>query len=691
MISRIELTNYQPYLGDHAVDLQEGVTLIEASYDDDDRASNRGGKSALLEAIPFAMYGYARTTKRDVIHHEADKSCKVSVKTSLGDFTRTWTGSSFRASADAPPFMSLEAALATWFMGTGEASGLFGMDAASRKELLIPVLVRDLDVWTRLAESAESKYTVRRNGSSELQQRYAAAEARVEELERTVLEAPDDAAVDVLAAKVEELRASVDRTARTATTVRKEADALEASVQALSTPMQQIRTSTVPEVTDMAPAQAKLRSLEAKRTQLAAFLQSFTDALTRERVREEGLRRKERELDLQPTCPFTKQFCQVAEDTLEQRRSEVQTELDALMPVLVEIQSNRDSAAEAVRKLDTKLAEQREVLTNLELTNQAAQNWWGHLHDVVRANPLLEEFGLHDGGNLQLKTALIKLGTSGGLDKAIEQKDLLADQLDAKAAALREELAAVQTDLTRLRTLKTAAEQHVQRLEQAKSERDAAAAALTRNVTETKALNHLVRACSTSGIPAEIAADTARVLEAYINDTLTLVETPIRVRVEPFENTATTYERVCPVCGFTHDKSAKRGTCQSCGEPRTPMRLLNFALQYERGTSYRIESAGGRLMSDLACRIGYYRLMSALNGGMNWGTLAADEIFGSLDVPNRNEVYRFLSETLPKMQFGFRQILVVSHVPLELSGTEHRVRIQASRSERGSVRSRILE
>ena len=55
MISRIELTNYQPYLGDHAVDLQEGVTLIEASYDDDDRASNRGGKSALLEAIPFAM------------------------------------------------------------------------------------------------------------------------------------------------------------------------------------------------------------------------------------------------------------------------------------------------------------------------------------------------------------------------------------------------------------------------------------------------------------------------------------------------------------------------------------------------------------------------------------------------------------------------------------------------------------
>lgn len=147
MISRIELLNYQPYLGAHAVDLKDGVTLIEASYDDDERSSNRGGKSALLEAIPFAMYGYARTTKRDVIHHEADNSCQVSVQTSLGTFTRTWTKSgSFHISAEAQPFMSLEASLATWFMGTGEASGLFGWMRRPARSFSCPCWC---GTWTR--------------------------------------------------------------------------------------------------------------------------------------------------------------------------------------------------------------------------------------------------------------------------------------------------------------------------------------------------------------------------------------------------------------------------------------------------------------------------------------------------------------------------------------------------------------
>ena len=56
-VARIELRNWARYAGEVAVDLGPEVYAVEAEWDGDKARSNWGGKSKLVEAIPFALFG----------------------------------------------------------------------------------------------------------------------------------------------------------------------------------------------------------------------------------------------------------------------------------------------------------------------------------------------------------------------------------------------------------------------------------------------------------------------------------------------------------------------------------------------------------------------------------------------------------------------------------------------------------
>lgn len=62
-VARIELRNWARFAGEVAVDLGPEVYAVEAEWDGDKARSNWGGKSKLVEAIPFALFGWHRDAK----------------------------------------------------------------------------------------------------------------------------------------------------------------------------------------------------------------------------------------------------------------------------------------------------------------------------------------------------------------------------------------------------------------------------------------------------------------------------------------------------------------------------------------------------------------------------------------------------------------------------------------------------
>lgn len=78
-VARIRLHNWMRFRGDHEIVLSPGVHAVTAKWEHDRDRSNWGGKSSLLEAIPFAFYGWHRHGVEDdwITKGEKDGSVEI--------------------------------------------------------------------------------------------------------------------------------------------------------------------------------------------------------------------------------------------------------------------------------------------------------------------------------------------------------------------------------------------------------------------------------------------------------------------------------------------------------------------------------------------------------------------------------------------------------------------------------------
>src|ERR1700690_3622074 len=65
IIRSINLRNWECFRGDHALKLKKGVYAIVAEYSDDPEQSNAAGKTSILEAVNFALFGEHRHRYED--------------------------------------------------------------------------------------------------------------------------------------------------------------------------------------------------------------------------------------------------------------------------------------------------------------------------------------------------------------------------------------------------------------------------------------------------------------------------------------------------------------------------------------------------------------------------------------------------------------------------------------------------
>ena len=188
-IEKLELCNWMPFRGQHALTLPSGAIAVVGRYEENERRSNWSGKTALLEAIRWAIYGVHRKRLEDGLIHRGESETWVDVALTggieirrirkLGGPTRVFVlcaaegvrleGSAAEDWISRALGLSYQDARATVLLEQGDTEALVGRTSSQRRETIAAWL--ELDLWDRLnvrartaARSASDALTALRSG-----------------------------------------------------------------------------------------------------------------------------------------------------------------------------------------------------------------------------------------------------------------------------------------------------------------------------------------------------------------------------------------------------------------------------------------------------------------------------------------------------------------------------------------------
>jgi DNA repair exonuclease SbcCD ATPase subunit len=166
---------------------------------------------------------------------------------------------------------------------------------------------------------------------------------------------------------------------------------------------------------------------------------------------------------------------------------------------------------------------------------------------------------------------------------------------------------------------------------------------------------------SKNGIPSHQIETAFQDLEQESNIILEKINSDISIEFSA-EREMGSWEDNCLICGFTFPKGFRKNECPGCNSERQKKRKEELQIKIitkGKEIDFNLESGGGKVLISLAIRLAFIRMLQR-RLGVNLGLVVFDEIFGMLDSENRNYVLRLLADTLIT-DFGFSQIFVISH------------------------------
>src|SRR5262245_39449347 len=84
ILNQISLANWMPFRGAHRVEVPSGVVSVVARYEGREGRSNMAGKTAFLESVAYALFGWYRTRSVDDVVTEGEGEAHVEVTLSDG-------------------------------------------------------------------------------------------------------------------------------------------------------------------------------------------------------------------------------------------------------------------------------------------------------------------------------------------------------------------------------------------------------------------------------------------------------------------------------------------------------------------------------------------------------------------------------------------------------------------------------
>lgn len=632
----IWLRNWMCFGGDVSIEnLPASPIAVVARFEDDRERSNWGGKTALLEAIRWAILGVHRKRTDDgIIFHGAatavvelvfDGELPLSVRRSRPRGGPTLLevvpagragGALTRDAAEEELLrvfrLSSEDFDNTLWWGQGDTEALVGETSGVRRAIVGRWL--ELELWERLGKRA-SKFL----GTSRDELERSRASLAGLDRGRTRSEIEREASVE--SEKLARLTVEVD--ALTASLQRYSVDDAKERKAAEVGRMEVELQEAARRATHARQAVAAGMAATVEREELARLTEAWDEVRAKHGAAGEEKRRALAVVSdgFDGTCPVTRSACPAADEVREQ---------DAA----IRRRANEASSAFAV------VAKEHEAIRyRLEAARTAAAT-------VARDRSRMEEaIAASKALSARLEAARTELAE-------MPEPERLDPTATSRLASLR-----VERDRLQVRTGALG-----QELREAKRRDEGIAeqkAVLAQRESDARAALLAARALGPTGIPAKIAAEQLHSLERRANALLAGVGLSFAFA---WQRELQEVAPDCRECGFTYEKRARQKECPSCGAPRGNKRSDELDIVVDDRSAEledaRAKSGGAKVLIASAIRLAASTMIRERRGSP-LAVAIVDEPFGPLDAANR----RLLARTFGSMlgSVGLEQAFVVSH------------------------------
>jgi DNA repair exonuclease SbcCD ATPase subunit len=214
-------------------------------------------------------------------------------------------------------------------------------------------------------------------------------------------------------------------------------------------------------------------------------------------------------------------------------------------------------------------------------------------------------------------------------------------------------------------------EEEIGRAEQYEARRKRLSESISESLRELGAWQYCIYMFGDRGIPNEFIKNAFDSLESDVNYLLGRMETGLSVEFKPYRESRTK-EKHCIACGKEFGSREKE--CKDCGETRQRKRIEQLVLNIHdanEGTvsDFSLDSGGGQVLISFAVRLALL-LFKIRQGRCQTMPIVLDEIVGMLDPVNRAAIVDVVLNILID-EYDIRQVYWVSHVADTLENIEN--------------------
>ena len=625
MISSIRLSNFQCFRGEHTLLLDAKAYAIFARLEKDSERSNMLGKTSLLEAIHFALYGEHRHRLDDDWISRGEKIGEVEVEIPAGRILRR---------------RERGKATRLYYFPRGSGDAVVMKDEAQHSiEAAVGLDKRDFAATCYFRQKSISRFVTSR---PEERMKMVSAWLRLEKLEACEKRAKAmSSTLELDAAKLSGMLATCDQREAMILAGGASVERMSARIAELEARVEQRRgeLALLDQEIDREVQRARARGAKARFDEIVLEGKKASDDLRAMNV--EARKQRAAEASSENAAAM------IALSNCARRLSEMETvsrgEFDGKCPLAgiecparAEINSRGEDARRAYQgaRRAYELAEdrQKEAGSKSSTANSALQ-------ESERAQARLD--ALRDQAKKMLPFAREEASASNRSDAAT-----VLEETRSRIEKLRQEQMTDGAEISRIR-------QQLSDLEQIANIRASCEEQGRAFAARLGLLREAVAVFGKRGAQRRVAESALSEIEAGANEVLRACGVNLSVAIS-WSREGQEPASACDRCGHPFPSSTKIKECQRCGNARG-QRLEN---KLEISLSDR--SGAAEDLAGIATQLAASRWLCA-DRGSTWGTAMLDEPFGALDAAHRRGLSRHLATMLST--YGFAQSLVVSHSP----------------------------
>lgn len=698
-IKQLELSNFGPFLGTNVLNFNENdkVIFVSAEYEDNKQQSNNAGKSMLVEAIVYCLFGFTRGKLKEIdLIHKGQKEMHVKAiitidgrditvkrgRTSDNKAILDIEGLKGKKTTKEKEFqellnIDLDSFLLSYYFPQDEIHGFMASGPLDRKKLIQKWL--KLDRWGGYEEASKAEQAKHKDSMASLESSITSHSLQITGYSNKLIDE---------------------------SSIKTEIDYRMASLQESNSRMLDVKIQ-LSNIADPSAINQTISSICKEISTLDTNFKKYDNEYNELTSRRNVSERSEKELEqlkgtltesseaLSKKLDESKDILKDIHTSIDQIKRDTTREQESLKPFLcfsgicpvdkkpcdkgTRIPDEKARIEELIRQLDKQNKELQEAFTlkykiskDIEARRTEALNLESKIDRLkcqaavkpvyeTRMSEVLDNINNIQASRKVLETKLSEAGKAlEGIN--VEKKKELADLLN-KENSLQSLTQARLRELHLELGAQAQLRQNIQDATGKMNDQKAKLEEAKKQYYQWTYISHMFG----KDIPTILVENSLSEIEDVANVILDHLSSKLQIEFTT-QREVTTKETHCSICGAILSEAV----CKSCGygvrknkiKDEIDLKISNGFGDY----SFSQNSGGGKVLISLAVRLALTRLLS--NNSRKCELLILDEVFGALDAVNRDLVSKVVFNTVSNL-LGFRQLFVITHCDLNNFNYKH--------------------